>query len=120
MSRTKFEETIARPEVKQMLETLEDKVLSSSRVTRLAGNNEADFTLRYAWTTDNTGSEGAYLLIEVDGASVSSPSEEEAEALRDFISEKMEDLLESTGGEIQDVLENIDGECVLVNGVQIY
>ena len=118
--RLTFEISANSEAVKALLERIEDKILSTSRLTNLTGDNEAELSLRYQWTTDDTGTDGPYLVIDIRSETCSTCDEESAEAFRDYVNDQVNSLLTEIDYQNREPLERAFGEIVCLNGIQVY
>lgn len=118
--RANFESCSKSESVNALLQRIEDKILSTSRLTNLTTDNEAELSLTYQWTIDDTGTEGPFLVINIRSEVCSSIDESSAEGFRDYVSDKINNLLAELEEEQRETLERVFGEIMFLNGTQIY
>ena len=96
--------------------------METGKLTTLTGDNTAEISIRYEFTKPpDCSPEGKYLAVRITAEVEATEVEVDlAEEMRDYISEKLDDLLESIDEEIAEKLYESDGELIIVNGHLVY
>jgi len=108
--------------VLQGLYAIEDKLMETGMLTTLTGDNEADVSIRYEVTAPpDDSTEGCYLVVRITAEGDATKIDGDlAEQMRDYISEKLDDLLTSLDEKVSNELYSSWGELILVNDHKVY
>jgi hypothetical protein len=104
------------------LYAIEDKLMETGMLTTLTGDNEADISIRYeVITPPNDPEDGPYLVVRITAeGEASGISEQYLEETRDYISDKLVELLNTVDESISNELYSQWGEIILVNDQRVY
>jgi hypothetical protein len=104
------------------LYAIEDKLMETGMLTTLTGDNEADVSIRYEVITPPDDTEdGPYLVVRITAeGEASAISEQSLEQTRDYISDKLVELLNTVDESISNELYSQWGEIILVNDQRVY
>lgn len=108
------------PEVRDSLLDIEDKLRERGLLVRMTGDRESDVTLTYAeWGTGDA--RGPYLVISIDSSAPGGdPDESDAEAISDYVSDKLVEVAADWPQAAQTLQGTAFGQVVLVNGARVY
>lgn len=120
MADSDFVKHKANAQVKDCLESIEDKLRERGLLTTATGDNESEVTIYYdEYGEDNN--KGPHLLISINSTSPRKLlSEEHFEAISDYVNEKIGELSEEWPQDVSAALADIFGQVVLLNGNKVY
>ena len=118
----KYLDAGSHEKVLEGLYAIEDKLMETGMLTTLTGDNEADVSIRYEVITPPDDTEdGPYLVVRITAeGEASAISEQYLEQTRDYISDKLVELLNTVDESISNELYSQWGEIILVNDQRVY